>query len=81
VNLVGHNTMTLELLPAARRSTVLAVFALVQVPSMLVSAELGAWLWHAGVTFHWIAGLCALGILASLVSLLPSSPVLARQQG
>jgi MFS family permease len=81
VNLVGHNTMTLELLPPARRSTVLAVFSLVQVPSMLLAAELGAWLWHAGVAFHWIAGVTALGIAGSLVSLLPSSPVLARQQG
>jgi MFS family permease len=81
VNLVGHNTMTLQLLPPARRSTVLAVFSLVQVPSMLIAAELGAWLWHAGVAFHWIAGLSALGIAGSMVSLLPSSPVLARQQG
>jgi MFS family permease len=80
VNLVGHNTLTLELLPSARRSTVLAVFSLVQVPSMLVAAELGAWLWQAGVSFNWIAGLCALGIAASLLSLLPGSPVLARQQ-
>jgi len=81
VNLVGHNTMTLELLPPSRRSTVLAVFALVQVPSMLVAAELGAWLWHVGVSFHWIAGLAAVGIAGSLISLLPGSPVLARQQG
>jgi MFS family permease len=81
VNLVGHNTLTLELLPPARRSTVLAVFSLVQVPSMLIAAELGAWLWQSGVSFNWIAGLCALGIAASLAGLLPSSPVLARQQG
>lgn len=81
VNLVGHNTMTLQLLPQERRSTVLAVFALVQVPSMLVAAELGAWLWHAGVSFHWIAGLSAVGIAGSLLGLLPSSPVLVRQQG
>jgi len=80
VNLVGHNTMTLELLPSARRSTVLAVFSLVQVPSMLISAELGAWLWQAGVSFYWIAALGALGMAGSLFSLLPSSPVLARQQ-
>jgi len=81
VNLTGHNTMTLELLPPARRSTVLAVISLVQVPSMLLAAELGAWLWHAQVSFHWIAALTALGIGASLVPLLPGSPVLARQQG
>jgi MFS family permease len=81
VNLVGHNTLTLELLPAARRSTVLAVFSLVQVPSMLIAAELGAWLWQAGVAFNWIAGLCALGIAASLIGLLPSSPVLAAERG
>jgi MFS family permease len=81
VNLTGHNTMTLELLPPARRSTVLAVFSLVQVPSMLLAAEVGAWLWHAQVPFHWIAALTALGIGASLVPLLPGSPVLARQQG
>jgi MFS family permease len=80
VNLVGHNTMTLELLPSARRSTVLAVFSLVQVPSMLVAAELGAWLWQAGVSFYWIAALGALGMAGSLFCLLPSSPVLARQQ-
>jgi MFS family permease len=80
VNLVGHNTMTLELLPSARRSTVLAVFSLVQVPSMFLAGQLGAWLWHAGVSFNWIAGLGALGIGGSLITLLPSSPVLARQQ-
>jgi hypothetical protein len=80
VNLVGHNTMTLQLLPPARRSTVLAVFSLVQVPSMLFAAELGAWLWQVGVSFYWIAGLSAVGIAASLISLLPSWPVLARQQ-
>ena len=79
-NLTGHNTMTLELLPPARRSTVLAVFSLVQVPSMLLAAELGAWLWQAHVPFHWIAGLTALGVGASLMPLLPGSPVLARQQ-
>ena len=81
VNLVGHNTMTLQLLPAARRSTVLAVFSLVQVPSMLFAAELGAWLWQLGVSFYWIAGLGAVGIAGSLIGLLPSSLVLARQQG
>lgn len=80
VNLVGHNTMMLELLPSARRSTVLAVFSLVQVPSMLIAGEFGAWLWQAGVSFNWIAGLSAVGIAASLSGLLPSSPVLARQQ-
>jgi MFS family permease len=80
VNLTGHNTMTLELLPPARRSTVLAVFSLVQVPSMLIAAELGAWLWQASIPFHWIALLGALGIAGSLFHLLPSSPVLARQQ-
>lgn len=80
VNLTGHNTMTLELLPPARRSTVLAVFSLVQVPSMLLAAELGAWLWQAHVPFGWIAGLTALGVGASLIPLLPGSPVLARQQ-
>jgi MFS family permease len=80
VNLVGHNTMMLELLPSARRSTVLAVFSLVQVPSMLLAGELGAWLWHADVSFNWIAGLSAVGLCGSLTSLLPSSPVLARQQ-
>jgi len=80
VNLTGHNTMTLELLPPARRSTVLAVFSLVQVPSMLLAAELGAWLWQAHVPFRWIAGLTALGVAASLIPLLPGSPVLARQQ-
>jgi MFS family permease len=80
VNLVGHNTMTLELLPSARRATVLAVFSLVQVPSMLLAGQLGAWLWQASVSFNWIAGLSALGIGASLVPLLPSSPILARQQ-
>jgi MFS family permease len=80
VNLTGHNTMTLELLPPSRRSTVLAVFSLVQVPSMLLAAELGAWLWHVRVPFHWIAALTALGIGASLIPLLPGSPVLARQQ-
>jgi MFS family permease len=80
VNLVGHNTMSLELLPSARRSTVLAVLSLVQVPSMLFAGELGAWLWHAGASFNWIAGLSALGLAGSLVTLLPGSLVLARQQ-
>lgn len=81
VNLTGHNTMTLELLPPARRSTVLAVFSLVQVPSMLLAAELGAWLWSARVPFGWIAGITALGVGASLIPLMPGAPVLARQRG
>jgi len=81
INLVGHNTLSLELLPAARRSTVLAVFSLVQVPSMVIAAELGAWLWHAGVSFTWIAALSAVGIVGSLLTLLPGSPVLLREQG
>ena len=81
VNLTGHNTLTLELLPPARRSTVLAVFSLVQVPSMLLAAELGAWLWHAHVPFHWIAGLTAIGIAGSVLPLLSGSPVAVRQQG
>lgn len=71
VNLAGHNTMTLQLVPTGRRSTVLAVFSLVQVPSMLIAAELGAWLWHANVAFAWIAGLSALGLLGALVTMLP----------
>jgi MFS family permease len=71
VNLTGHNTMTLQLLPRAKRSTVLAVFSLVQVPSMLVAAQLGAWLWHHGTGFHWIAGASALGFIGALLTMLP----------
>jgi MFS family permease len=71
VNLAGHNTMTLQLMPSARRSTVLAVFSLVQVPSMLIAAELGAWLWHAQANFAWIAGLSAVGLFGALVTMLP----------
>jgi MFS family permease len=71
VNLAGHNTMTLQLMPAARRSTALAVFSLVQVPSMLIAAELGAWLWHAQASFAWIAGLSALGLFGALMTMLP----------
>lgn len=69
VSLAGHNTMTLELVPASRRSTLLAVFSLAQVPSMLLVAELGARLWHAGVSFAWIAGLSAFGSLLALLAL------------
>jgi MFS family permease len=71
VNLTGHNTMTLQLLPRVKRSTVLAVFSLVQVPSMLGAAELGAWLWHHGAGFHWIAGVSALGFVGALLTMLP----------
>jgi MFS family permease len=71
VNLAGHNTMTLQLVPSGRRSTVLAVFGLVQVPSMLLAAELGAWLWHVEASFAWIAGLSALGLFGALLSMQP----------
>ncbi len=71
VNLVGHNTLTLELLPHSRRSTVLAVFSLVQVPSMLVAAQLGAWLWHIQAPFAWIAGASAVGLAGALATMLP----------
>ena len=71
IALVGNNAITLELLPPARRATVLAVAGAVQVPSMIVAAQVGAWLWHAQVAFAWIAALSALGLLASLLTMLP----------
>jgi MFS family permease len=78
VNLVGHNTLTLELLPPSRRSTVLATFSLVQVPCMLGAAQLGAWLWQAQVSFAWIAGLSALGLGGALVSMLANDTTQPR---
>ncbi|HEY0468130.1 MAG TPA: MFS transporter, partial [Polyangiaceae bacterium] len=42
VNLVGHNTITLALMPEGRSSSVLAVFSFALVPSMLICGELGA---------------------------------------
>lgn len=63
VNLVGHNTVTLELLPTERRATVLATFSVVQVPSMLIASQLGALLWQAG--FAWVSAVSAVGLLAS----------------
>jgi MFS family permease len=78
VNLVGHNTLTLELLPPARRSTVLAIFSVVQVPCMLGAAQLGAWLWHAQVSFAWIAGASAIGLGGALAAMLASHASLAR---
>jgi Na+/melibiose symporter-like transporter len=78
VNLVGHNTLTLELLPPARRSTVLAIFSVVQVPCMLAAAQLGAWLWHAQVSFVWIAGASAVGLGGALIAMLASHASLAQ---
>ena len=71
MNLVGHNSMTLELMPVARRATVLAVFGAIGVPSMIIAAQTGALLWQHGVVFTWIAGLSALGLLGSLLTMLP----------
>lgn len=71
INIVGHNAMTLELMPVARRATVLAAFGAVGVPSMILAGQLGAALWHAGLPFAIIAGLSAIGLLASLLTLLP----------
>jgi MFS family permease len=78
VNLVGHNTLTLELLPPARRSTVLATFGLVQVPCMLAAAQIGAWLWHAHVSFAWIAGCSAFGLFASLFTMLANDTSVSK---
>jgi MFS family permease len=80
VNLVGHNTLTLDLLPSSRRSTVLATFSLVQVPCMLGAAQLGAWLWQAQLPFAWIAGLSTLGLGGALVAMLATdtSPLRAH---
>ncbi|RYZ10092.1 MAG: MFS transporter [Myxococcales bacterium] len=63
-NLVGHNTVTLELLPNQRRATMLATFGLVQVPSMLIASQLGALLWRGG-GFTWVAVVSSLGLLAA----------------
>ena len=71
LNLVGHNAMALELMPVARRATVLAVFGAVGVPSMIIAAQLGAVLWHSGVPFAWIAALSVLGLVAALLTMLP----------
>lgn len=68
VNQVGTATLNLELLPAARRSTLLAMLGLVQLPGMLVSAQLAAWIWHNEWSFAWIAGLTAGLMLAALAT-------------
>lgn len=72
VSLVGHNTVTLELLPSARRATVLATFSAAQVPSMLIASQLGALLWPAG--FAWVSGISAVGLLAAWVTALKMPP-------
>jgi MFS family permease len=69
INVVGQNTLTLSLLPASRRSTVLAVFSLVQVPCMMAASQVGAWLWHVRAPFAWIAGLSALGLAGALAAI------------
>lgn len=75
INLVGHNTVTLELLPSERRATVLATFSLVQVPSMLIASQLGALLWRGG-GFAWVAVASSLGLVAANATAwrLPRSP-------
>jgi MFS family permease len=68
LNLVGHNTVTLELMPRDRRATVLATFSLVQMPSMLVASQIGALLWHAD--FVWVSLASAFGLLAAIATAL-----------
>ena len=69
VNLVGHNTVTLALAPESRSSSVLAVFSLAQVPSMLGAAQLGAYLWRQGLGMSYVAGTAAVFLLGALLSM------------
>ncbi|MEI9949793.1 MAG: MFS transporter [Pseudomonadota bacterium] len=70
VNLVGHNTITLALMPQGRSSSVLAVFSLALVPSMLASGELGAFLWQRG-GMGYVAGTAAIALFAALLATWP----------
>lgn len=70
VNLVGHNIMTLELLPSERRATVLATFNLVQVPSMLLASQFCALLWSLQLGFARVAAFSVLGLVGAIVSML-----------
>jgi len=70
VNLVGHNTITLALMPERRSSSVLAVFSLALIPSMLGCGELGAFLWQRG-GMAYVAGTAVVGLFAALIAIWP----------
>lgn len=67
VGLIGHNTMCLMLPPPGRSSTILGVFSVAVIPSMLLAGQIGAWLWNAGVSFALLAVLGGMVCAASLV--------------
>lgn len=83
VNLVGHNTLTLALMPEGRSSSVLAVFSLAQVPSMLIAGEIGALAWQRGLGMGSLAGMAAIGLSGAFlaiwpIQLQPAQPALQR---
>jgi MFS family permease len=84
-HMVSKSAMPLELCPAKRRSTVLAVIALVQVPTLLLASLMGGWAKDANwLTFDglaWIAiGLVAASIIPALVLPEPRKASSAAQE-
>src|SRR4051794_26458790 len=68
--LVGHDTITLVLMPERRSSSVLAVFSVALIPSMLGCGGLGAFLWqHGGMAY--VAGTASMGLFAALPAIWP----------
>jgi len=64
---VGTMTMTLEICPAARRATHLAIIALVNLPSMLAATTVGGLVWTGPERFPHVAGLAIACVTVSLV--------------
>lgn len=71
--MVGHHTLSLELLPAGGHSARLAALSFAQLPVVLLAAGIGGLAWHAwaDAAFPWLATGSALAAVGALIILHP----------
>lgn len=63
---VGTVTVTMDICPAERRATHLAIIAVVNLPSMLIATGIGGLLWTGPERYGLVAGLAIAAVAASL---------------
>ena len=63
---VGTITITMDICPAERRATHLAIIAVVNLPSMLVATGIGGLLWTGPERYTLVAGLAIAAVALSL---------------